>query len=465
MKSFRFPNDLWQSALWLFLALTLARGLLCIVIIPPWQSPDETGHFEYVWLMTRLGRLPTPDDMAASFESEMLASLYEWRFGDYIGRSLPEQMPEYLEQLPNNIFAKHSRTLLSQRFSLSYVWASVFLYPFQHQDLIVQLYSVRFSSVVLAMLGCWLAFRTAQLLWPDQPAMVFTMLVMYTFIPQRTFINSMAGDGPLAELMSLLVFYSWLNLFKAGFTITTGVGIVAGTLVGIMSKNTAVFLVPFNLLSGLYWLIRIFGWSRSDFKRFWGVFVGLLILGLGVWLWISSTTLGKIAFQNFNHSLQVLDRNNLLFIDQTRVTFGQVLLLTYQSFWANLGWMAVPVSERWYGALLLLTIIGFGGWLVRSLVSSTDKGLAHLYWVSCVMCVSAIGVFVWIALLSKATHYQYQGRYLFTIAFPVIHLWLGGIKRYFHTPLPLLVNKGLVVFLIVFDTWCWAKYVIPFFYS
>ena len=46
----------------LFLTLALVRGLLYAVATPPWQAPDENGHFEYAWLIAHLERLPTRDD-------------------------------------------------------------------------------------------------------------------------------------------------------------------------------------------------------------------------------------------------------------------------------------------------------------------------------------------------------------------------------------------------------------------
>ena len=95
----------------LLLSLTLIRGLIYLSVTPPWQSPDETGHFEYAWLIAHLGLLPTEDTLSPPFERELLNSLYEWRYGEYIGRTLPGQMPARLNDLPSQIFAQHSRTV------------------------------------------------------------------------------------------------------------------------------------------------------------------------------------------------------------------------------------------------------------------------------------------------------------------------------------------------------------------
>jgi len=92
------------------------------VVIPPWQSPDETGHFEYVWTLARLRRIPRREDASPFLERELLASLYEWRYGVFIDRPLPARMPARLADLPTRVHAQRARTLLAGRFSLAYLW-------------------------------------------------------------------------------------------------------------------------------------------------------------------------------------------------------------------------------------------------------------------------------------------------------------------------------------------------------
>ncbi|HUW96851.1 MAG TPA: hypothetical protein VMW58_13790 [Anaerolineae bacterium] len=40
----RFP----KAAAALLVLLTVARGLIYVLLIPPWQTPDEPSHFGYV---------------------------------------------------------------------------------------------------------------------------------------------------------------------------------------------------------------------------------------------------------------------------------------------------------------------------------------------------------------------------------------------------------------------------------
>jgi len=234
---------------WTFLLLSLAlvHGLIYAAVVPPWQGPDETGHLEYAWVLVRLGRVPGREDLSPSFEQELLASLYEWRYGEFTGSPLSEQMPTRTSQLPDSSHARYSRPLLSERFSLAYVWQALFLLPLQHQDLALQLFVARLSSVLLNVAIVWLAFLSALELFPSRRELAVLMAAVVLFVPQHTFVNSTVGDGALAELMACLVVYSWILAFRRGLKVWNVGAILVATAIGVWTKNTAAFLIPANL--------------------------------------------------------------------------------------------------------------------------------------------------------------------------------------------------------------------------
>jgi len=236
----------------LLLGLALARGLLYAAITPPWQAPDETGHFEYAWQIARSGLRFATVEARPEFEQELVASLYAWRYGDFIGRPLPDQMPDRLEGLPSGVFARLSRTFPA-RFSLAYVWQALFLLPVSHEDLVTQLYIARLSSVILnvAIVGmAWKIFREMGL--PVDWAAAATAFLV--FWPQHTFINAAINEGPLAELCAAAVLWGWVRLLQRGLSLGGMVAVIGGMLLGLWAKNTAAILVPLNLLSAILWV-------------------------------------------------------------------------------------------------------------------------------------------------------------------------------------------------------------------
>jgi hypothetical protein len=428
--------------------------MIYAVVIPPWQAPDEPGHFEFTWLIAQLGRIPKEADISSAFEQELLASLYEWRYGDLIGRPLPAKMPLRMDDLPLQIFARRARTILSERFSLAYAWQALFILPFLHQDLAFQLFAVRFSSVWLNVGIVWLAYCMFQKLVPSRPSLSALMTSLMVFLPQHTFINSAVGDGPMAEWMACLVLYSWVCLFQKGFGIWRVVGIVLGTLAAVWSKRTTIFLVPVDV--GL-----AFGWFLRQRHRFWTwsrvlyVCAGLVLLSLVLWGW-SRSSLGVPTLRSLNRFLAFPE---LVWVDERGISFGSALLLMCDSFWANFGWMTLAVSERWYGAVMALTLLSLIGW--------GTKGDAHVpRWGIGIMATSLLTatLFFIVGGLLLQPFYWLQGRYLFPVTASYAFLFVGGLERLFARRYGHFAVLFLL-FLVLFDVFCIVEYVLPYFYS
>jgi len=257
-----------QRWLALLLALALLRGALYAVIVPPWQSPDETGHFEYVWLLAHLRRVPVRADASPGFEGQLIDSLYRWRFGEYIARPLPAERPDRLSAMPRPTMVSRTRTL-GGRFSLAYVVQALATVPLLHKGLEAQLLAVRLSSVLL---NAWIvaaAYLTFRVLFPDRELAAVLAAAIVLLNPQHTFINATVGDGTLAEAGAALAVYGWTRAFGRRFGPLEAVAIAVGTVIANLSKNTAVFLIPADALLALWWVVRRFwrGWRSGNSTR------------------------------------------------------------------------------------------------------------------------------------------------------------------------------------------------------
>jgi hypothetical protein len=427
----------------LLLALTLVRGLIFAVIIPPWQAPDETGHFEYAWLIAQLGRLPTREDVSPLLERELIESLYEWRYGESIGRPLPEQVPARMEDLPPEIPAKRSRTILIERFSLAYVWLAPFIWLFRHQDLVSQLYAVRFSSVVLELGVVWLAWLIFREVLPRQQWLVVSMTALVVFLPQHAFINASAGDGPLAELAACVVIYGWLRLFRGPVRVWWIIAVLGGTLVGLSTKNTTAFLVPFNLVALA--LLLITRYRDAIQRRRWSYVVLGLVLVAFLGAIILQTPVGDRARSFF----QLWSRVARIHLVDGSKTLDQALLGTYDSFWARFGWMSVRAEDGWYIVIYVLTIWAIGGWIIpRSRgcsVPAYAKGILGA--------ALALSLAVWLAyVLFMPSGFRYtQGRYFFPVIAPVAFFLVGGWARWVPARWERYFAPGVVLLLVGLD--------------
>jgi len=401
----------------LVVAIALTRGLLYAALIPPWQAPDELGHFEQAWLVARLGRFPTPQDMDPQLEKALIASLYEWRYGDYLGRPLPAQIPERLADFPPGIFAAHARTL--GRPSLAYVWQALWILPVRHEEVVLSLYLARCSSVVLNALILVVAWRLFSELMPEQPALARAMTLVLAFHPQHTFINAAVGEGPMAELGATLALYGWIRILIRGWGWDTIAVAIGGTVLGVMTKGTTLFLIP--LFPVALSLGMTFGIRRHPLRALLGGALGLMALGLLAW-WLPHTPGAGLLdhlVEAWRSGELALEENNLPPLDQ-RLGAG------VESYWFNLGWMNVPAPRGWYLLLWVAMFWALEGWVLpRSRGPRVPRRVL-------ILMIAAAGLAVggWVAfLLTPSGAPYYQGRYVFPAAVPLTFLLVGGWAR------------------------------------
>jgi len=441
----------------LIVGLTLVRGLIYATVTPPWQSPDENGHFEYAWLIPHLGRLPTSEDVSSDFERELLGSLYEWRYGEFIGRPLPEQMPARMNDLPLEIFARRSRTA-GGRFSLAYVWIALFIWPFRHQDLVTQLYAARFSSVLLEMAIVWLARRIFEELLPRQRGLIVAMTAFVIFLPQHTFINASVGEGPLAELAACVVLYGWLRLFRRGVRAGDVVAVVGGTLVGVWAKKTAAFLLPFDVLA-LVFLLAVRFRAAAQRRRL----VYLALLGVALLIPLGGIALQVPAGQSVRGVVQRWWADPQLYLENEHVSLNQALKGTFNSFWAQFGWMAVNPDPGWYTLIYILTIGAVEGWVLpRSSSWSAPSQAKKLLGI-----MLLLAFIVWLAFVigTPTGMAYYMGRYLFPVTAPAAFFLVGGWARWTPVRWQRYFAPGVVILLATLDAAAFCTAVWPFFYG
>ncbi|MDW8064557.1 MAG: hypothetical protein RMK32_02860 [Anaerolineae bacterium] len=412
------PSLLEHGWILLLVIVAIGRGLLYVALVPPWQAPDETGHFEHAWLIARLGRIPGPQDANPELEQALVASLYEWRYGYYIGRPLPQWMPDRLKDLPPEIFAARSRTL--GEFSLAYFWIALWLLPLRYEDLLIGLYLARFSSVVLNAAILVVAWKLFHLLLPEQSALARAMTLVLAFHPQHTFINSMVGNGPLAELGALLAIYGWTRILLEGWRGSALAIALGGTGLGVMAKSTALFLLPLAPVAMLLSLLHTFRQSRVRATLgliFGSAFLALLVSWILYMPGASELDMFLGAWRSGNWAANE---------SSTLPSFDQILRVGVESYWFKLGWMNVSAPPWWYLISWIGMLWALEGWLLPRSLGLRTPGRA----IALMTAAVALAVGGWVSFIatSKGAAY-YQGRYLFPIAAPFTFLLVGGWAR------------------------------------
>jgi hypothetical protein len=456
----------------LVFALAVVHGLLYAALTPPWQAPDEIAHFEYASLLGRLRRPLSLADASPALEQAIIQSLYDHHAWAYVGLSEPAVRPE---RLADALYFGRSRTLT--RFSLTYVVYALAALPFQGAGLLPQLYAMRVASVVLSALVVVLTYRLAQRVDPASPALAWGSALFVLFLPQHAFITAAVSDGILAELLATLAIYGLVSAARHGLTAPRLALIGLSSLGALLSKTTAVFLLP---LMGLAALVFARRWytapSRTAPQRRRALLALLLTsLGLAVLGALLIAWLNRVSYQIQNvvstlaATLGRFDQwsayvRRLLTSGELAGAWSQ----TFESFWAYFGWMVVRVPRPWVwllGGFALLALLGWGWrWLAGRRGEPRLWPKNTLYSpVAWAAALSLLVLLAWFVSTPVALQYS-QGRYVFAAIAPLALLLAGGWLGWRPPRDQGLLLVGLLALWVLFDAAALLEVLLPYFY-
>ncbi len=490
----------------LLLAYGVVGGLFAI-LTPAWQVPDEPAHYNYAQQLTHR-RHCCPVIEPGDWNQAYLSQLTSTRFA-----------PALLDQLDTIQYEDHQPPLYYQTVSLMYEWFGG------------SLIAMRLLSVLLGAGVVLCAYALSRALFPERPGVALGAAAFVAFLPQHVAMIAGVNNDSLAELLiavTLLLMAQmllgqiresrWLvtRLFVSallGLTVMLvgdripssvgaiflgliGVGAVVpaisqtsnwqmwalGVLVGLIfaTKTTGYFmagLVPLAIILRYRWTLRGLRHSDSLYLRMLGrklviFLIPALILG-GMW-WIRN-----ISVYGFPDFLG-LGAHDLVVADQLRtadriaeIGFGPYLLdglrTTFNSFWGQFGWLALPLQDWMYTVFLALTLVVIAGLLIDRLALNK-----MVYTGETARRRAAMWLILWLTISLTALAYvyyntefvQFQGRYLFPALIPLGLLAALGLDAWRRWLLPNLAAAQwlpLVVFglLAPFDVYLLLRVIQP----
>ena len=241
-------------------------------IIPLWQIPDEAAHFEYVHLLTRLGRRPTPADADPALQAAMLRSMWENRYWEYLGYRRPEQPPTRIlpggwtagGAIPDTAVVGDAFVgAFSQLQNPTPVYYAL-LAPIQalvmDQPIDAQLRVLRLASRVIFALGVMFIVLTAGELfawrWPAVIAAGLFSVLQPMFVYIGSGLNNDNGVMLFVSALTWQVARGW----RRGYPWPRLLLMLALVILAIYAKRTAVFLV--------LWVPIVLGaWALSRMAR------------------------------------------------------------------------------------------------------------------------------------------------------------------------------------------------------
>ena len=411
----RRPADKRQLAV---LALILLAYLGLAVgwdrATPPFNNPDEPAHWNYIRYVAETGTLPVlrPGDDAQALVDRLKSQHYR--------ADSPIDPIRYESHQPPLYYAIAA--------VLYKVTAGL---PRGRQVEVVRLLSTLFGA--LTIVACW---RIARTLLPAEPAVALAVAAFVAFVPMHVNMTAAVDNDALGDLLLALAVLGLLLWVQRGLT-WRGAALL-GAVIGLAALAKVTTLVAFPL-AALAAALR-YARAGADARRAHPAVALLILCAFAAALW------GWWVLRN----MLVYGPHDPLALDINRQVVAQPLTgplngaaarrflnITFDSFWAQFGWMGIPVPSIYpaLAALCALAALGLPAALVRALRQAPAPAILRQRGGEFLL------VFAWPALVVASdvqynlTFIQAQGRYLFP--------GLGGLGLAFALGLSRLAGPRL----------------------
>lgn len=452
-------DSAWPVSPVLAAALVATSVLVYMVLVPPFEPPDELAHLQYARFVATTGGLPRE---VAPPGSEWRDSVYEWvqQPGYYYAAAAvlrvagvpfasPRPQPHPQSRLqggPDVAIYQHPDTA-SAAGTLRNVWL------------------LRGLSLALAVLTIWCAARAVHLVTGDR-RLAGAAAAAVALVPQwAAVMGSISTDPPAtcAAAVATWLVCRYLRGASPAASAAFGIGLVTGLAYAV--KVTTVFLVPMMALA----LIAV---ARRDGARL-AMRHGAAAAG---GLLLAAAWIPLRAWLVFGDPLARAFKREVLAVGGFAVTEGPPIFslafaddlrrMVFEPFWARFGSLGagpLPGTRLWwiYGAVTLaLVVLLVAGTVMaarvawRMAVRRAPAVPAEWALLACAVGVgSGLGLWAWVNLVPQAdVIVHWTPRHILPLTAPLLVVTAAGLQTLaagLPSPLRMLVRPAASIAVLV----------------
>jgi len=420
---------------WLLLGVILlvylVAGTLYATLTPKWQAPDEPAHYNYIRHLANEATFP-----------ELVAGCYNQAYlNELTSRRFPPELP-----IDSVCYEFHQPPLY-------YLLATPLFILSSGSLLALRLLSVTLGSGVVL-----LAFVIGQTIFPSKLTIAFGTMAFVAFVPMHVAILASVNNDALAELVLATLLLLMIRRLQSVDELSVKDNLLLGLLLGLglVTKTTVYIAVPLTVLT--LWLTEAQRQDTEQTRFDWSHLLkqGATIYGLALIIALPWYIRNINLYGSFD--VLGLGRHDEIVIGQLRTldflaevggaTYASnFITTTFHSFWGQFGWMAVPMDNRTYTLLTVLTLIALGGlvalFITRRLRLSVPGSVLLLMAMAVLLMFLAYGWY-------NITFVQFQGRYLFPALIPLGLFFTLGLSEALREERTWWLAGGLTLTLVWF---------------
>lgn len=420
--------------------ITLLKGLLWLFIVPIFQAPDEPQHYSYVQYLAEKKSLPQLKDLDFT-PSERLKRQLEILETDQIAHNAHIQHSYYRQASNTNPYEllQTAETLdptpgeynyTNNYGPLYYLLNLPFYYLFE-PNLVMQVFSMRFFSLLLSCCTVVFAFLSALKMPQVGKRTAFLIALFISFLPQFSFISSSINNDNLLILFFTFAFYLMISWWKTELTLKRILVLALVSALALTTKTQGVLLI---ILSLLYVCKSLLGQGqqyksqRKTTKLSSKIIIfALTIAGLATSSILFFRELLQRTLLQWHTVEQYFNEHSFLWLAKT-ITLTR-LFRTYKSFVGRFGWLDTLMPQWAYIGFFVILVAGALGLILFFYHKHKNRRIYLFLLISVILTdLMYTALFAKNAVLDNYYNFPTQGRYYFIVILPISILLFQGLK-------------------------------------
>jgi len=430
----------YKLTLLIIISASLVLGIIYIVIIPPWQSPDEPTHFEYAKVLAE-GDPPWAPHPRPELQQKIIVSLDRYDYWRYVLVEKPSPLPLTFKTTP---FLFIAPSQIGKNPPLYYWLAAQVLRLSSNLSIESELYRLRALSLLFRILTVAFVWACAAEIFGRYSPICPAAAGITALLPQFMVIGTSISPDPCVDFFGAVAIYLVLRFQRTGFTFRRILILLLWHGLGLLINYK--FLILLAALPGIMLIHLCRQRPRAfAFKKLilWsGVFIVILLMAYAGLVWY------------FPRVARIfIIRINILYLTLSSCLQGKTYFPPgfwhwfhaelFKSFWLKYGWLKYELPLFFYLVLKIASLIALAGvglflgrWVLKKTKFSEQArgGIITLVFYAAV----ALGAYYLFWGL-KGTNTTTQGRHLFIVMPAWAILFIFGWSRFF----PSRYEKGV----------------------
>ncbi len=390
-------NKFSINTIHLILIYFLVFGILYLFITPPFESPDEFLHLDYINYISKHKSLPNQYE---GFKDPLI----------FVGQGHQHPLYYVIMAIPVHLFTTDGKINYEHPSTIDKNWKggtpdkNTYAVVFPNREKEILFYIIRLFSLFFSLIYIYFIYRISSLFFTESSSRLFAVFIAAS-IPQFQFISSVINNDSMSNMFATAGIFYLLKIIDSPKELKQYIIAAIFISLGILTKKTVMFILPCAVILILYIILKNkdVNLKSNIFKN--SILFIFIILVLTSFIFIRNyIEYGEFLAGN-------MEKTTMLQFVEIKSIFSYYFIQPFtqgmlNSFIGVFGWMNIPVPKFIGVSYSLFFITGFSAslYLLFKLINYRFLFLFLLFTV----CLGGIVYF-------NLTFTQYQGRYMFPV--------------------------------------------------